>query len=46
MAAVITAQHPLRTVEPVAEMTASVLDCSLPLFSHSIDHVPWPSRSA
>jgi len=40
MAAVITAQHPMRTVEPVTEMTASVFDRSLPLLSNSIDHVP------
>ena len=39
-AAVIDAQLPTLTMEPVAQTAAPVLDRSLLLFAHAIDHIP------
>lgn len=39
-AAVIDAQLPMLTVEPVALAAVPVFDRSLPSFAHAIDHIP------
>jgi hypothetical protein len=38
--AVVDAQLPRMTMEPLALTVAPVFDRSLPLFSHAIDHIP------